>query len=359
MRLINDYYTKIKNQKNTKIFRNYLEKLNTLFDLAVCRCTGNKCECHKTMKIPSNLREFIQDQRNNRLLNISMFLDKNRESHFDADIEKISDMNSSLETFSDVEKHDNEVLSSISSSPNPVLPNRISYNNRLNISNFVIECDRYNISDRAAAALASSLLKDFNILNENGEIIVFDKNKIRREREKSRKQAIMEPLELENMISFSFDSKKNRILTATQTDDNVLHPRITIENDIAIVKEPDSIFLGYAVANDSEKSPNIAKAILDFFSEKKISLKNIIAIGCDGEPKNTGKYNGVLRQIELALERPLHRFVCLLHFNELPFRHLFEKIDGSVTTGPKSTTGKLARALINIDKPVCMKIKKY
>ena len=34
----------------------------------------------------------------------------------------------------------------------------------------------------------------------------------------------------------------------------------------------------------------------------------------------------------------------MLHLNELPFRHLFEEIDGP-TTGPKSFTGEIGKEL--------------
>ena len=35
--------------------------------------------------------------------------------------------------------------------------------------------------------------------------------------------------------------------------------------------------------------------------------------------------------MEKELERPLQWVICQLHGNELPFRHLFEKLDGKTT----------------------------
>lgn len=44
--------------------------------------------------------------------------------------------------------------------------------------------------------------------------------------------------------------------------------------------------------------------------------------------------------------------MCLLHFNELPLRHLFCKLDG-VTSGPRSFTGIIGKCLIGCeDLPV-------
>lgn len=63
---------------------------------------------------------------------------------------------------------------------------------------------------------------------------------------------------------------------------------------------------------------------------------------------NTGWKNGVLRNIEVMCKRPLQWFVCLLHFNKLPYRHLFEHLDGT-TTGPASFSDwETARELCKI-----------
>jgi len=67
-------------------------------------------------------------------------------------------------------------------------------------------------------------------------------------------------------------------------------------------------------------------------------------IGCDGTSTNTGWKNGAIKHIETRLERPVHRVICLLHFNELPLRHLVETLDGK-TTGPESFCGPLGKQL--------------
>ena len=48
------------------------------------------------------------------------------------------------------------------------------------------------------------------------------------------------------------------------------------------------------------------------------------------------------------MQRPLQWIVCLLHENELPFRHLFEKIDGK-TTGPDSYSGPIGKQISGKD----------
>ena len=48
--------------------------------------------------------------------------------------------------------------------------------------------------------------------------------------------------------------------------------------------------------------------------------------------------------MELKLRRPLQWLICLLHANELPLRHLMQKLDGG-TQGPDVFSGIIGKAL--------------
>ena len=50
----------------------------------------------------------------------------------------------------------------------------------------------------------------------------------------------------------------------------------------------------------------------------------------------------------MVLDRPLQWLVCVLHLNELPFKHLFEFLDG-ITSGPNSFKCPIGKA-INEDR---------
>ena len=67
---------------------------------------------------------------------------------------------------------------------------------------------------------------------------------------------------------------------------------------------------------------------------------------CDGTAVNTRRVSGVIKRLELFLERPLQCIVCLLHLNELLFRHLFDAIDGK-TTGPATFAGEIGKQIKN------------
>ncbi|GBN86475.1 hypothetical protein AVEN_229860-1 [Araneus ventricosus] len=59
--------------------------------------------------------------------------------------------------------------------------------NRLDFPTLARECDRYGISDRAAASFASSVLQDIGIVHEGKTSHVVDRDKIRRQRKKALK----------------------------------------------------------------------------------------------------------------------------------------------------------------------------
>ena len=73
-------------------------------------------------------------------------------------------------------------------------------------------------------------------------------------------------------------------------------------------------------------------------------MEDIEAIGCDGTAVNTGLNGGAIRLIELKLNKPVHWFICQLHANELPLRHLIQTLDGK-TSGPKGYTGNIGKKL--------------
>lgn len=83
----------------------------------------------------------------------------------------------------------------------------------------------------------------------------------------------------------------------------------------------------------SGSAKDIASTIVSYLIGEEISLEQLDVVGCDGTNTNTGWKSGAIRQLEVKIGRPLQWAVCLLHFIELPFRHLFQYLDGE-TTGP-------------------------
>ncbi|GBM50753.1 hypothetical protein AVEN_144173-1 [Araneus ventricosus] len=53
--------------------------------------------------------------------------------------------------------------------------------------------------------------------------------------------------------------------------------------------------------------------------------------------------------MKLILNRPPQWFVCQLHANESPLRHLLAQVDRT-TTGPRSPTGAIRKSLVGCEK---------
>lgn len=73
-------------------------------------------------------------------------------------------------------------------------------------------------------------------------------------------------------------------------------------------------------------------------------MEHITAVGSDGTVVNTGWKSGIIRKIEESLGHSVQWIICLLHINELPLRHIFQKLDGT-TAGPSAFTGPIGLKL--------------
>ena len=78
-------------------------------------------------------------------------------------------------------------------------------------------------------------------------------------------------------------------------------------------------------------------------------MNALVGVGCDGTPVNTGLKGGTIRLLEESLNHPLHWFICMLHSNELPLRHLLITIDGK-TYGPRGFTGSIGKQLVTCEQ---------
>lgn len=58
---------------------------------------------------------------------------------------------------------------------------------RVKLQSTSLHCDRYGVSDRAAATIASSVLEDIGVITDTDTSQVIDRYKIRREKIRTRK----------------------------------------------------------------------------------------------------------------------------------------------------------------------------
>ena len=103
------------------------------------------------------------------------------------------------------------------------------------------------------------------------------------------------------------------------------------EEHYTLLEEPESRYLGF-ISPKSGTSLDISSSIIDFLDDKTCEL---YGVGCDGRNVNFGTKNGIIARLEQHYGKNLHWFVCMLHGNELPLRHLLFAKDGKLK-GPSS-----------------------
>lgn len=342
--------------------------------MACCKCDDfQSCICENEKKVPIHEQNFLMDQRTQRtLFNNSINLvsvSKKTRQNTTNDLNTQSDqMNATADFDLDEPSTDNRQLklsremkslkafSAMSSNldlhtiesnarshandPEEASCSTKHYN-KVDLCEVSKAADRYGVSDRAAAAIATATLIDFGIITAQDRQFIIDRNKIRRNREKIRAEQ-MKSLSFDGIQALFFDGRKD----STKVHENNAIKMIK-EEHISFVQEPNSFFICHKAIH-SGTADSVCDAIESIFDENNISASTIKAIGCDGTSVNTGAEGGVIRKLELKWNRPLQWIICLLHMNELPLRALIKKLDGT-TSGPNAFSGPIGKKLKNCE----------
>lgn len=333
--------------------------------LSECKCTISiNCHCEKANKIPAIELRFIYLQRRYGLGKIgSLDLEETRKlaKRLDRKTKNIEPQPSTSRgiikesdenvQFIKVEKDsdsDDEDDLDLYDPPvrHQVIKNKKPWQMRINLKTTSLASDRFGVSDRATAAIASSVLQDFGIINDTDTSQVIDKNKIRRGKTQNRNFLQCQSIE-EALHGLYFDGRKDETIVIKEINSKRFR-KTEKEDHYSLIQEPGSKYIGH-VSPTSGLSKDIASSIVAYLAKQGISLEELDVIGSDGTVINTGWKKGVIHQIELHVGRPVQWAICLLHFNELPFRHLFHHLDG-VTTGPKSFSGPIGKKLVGCEK---------
>lgn len=379
LKAYHDKYQKLmkpfKSRKNVETYKLQIQKFkeesrSTLFDIAACKCDlsiSNACCCDKTRKVPKNERDFLRDQRTTRKMLIGGIdviqtkknirkLHRNNwkstgkmASHFASP--KKSEISEDDETFpslsSDSDFSCDEAPLSSSSKTDDVVTQKTNQM-RDKLPTFAEMCDRYAVSDRCASALASSVLHDIGIIKEEDTSRVVDRCKVRRERKRCRSEVrIRMQRDVVKLCGLYFDGRKDKTLVQVKKGDKYYRQSV-IEEHVTLMKEPECNYFGHVIPA-SGTAASIKQSIVKFLEENSVDTSNLEAIGCDGTVVNTGIRGGIIRLLEKHFQKPLQWFICQLHGNELPLRHLFFHLDGE-THGPSAFVGPIGKQLQSCEK---------
>lgn len=115
-----------------------------------------------------------------------------------------------------------------------------------------------------------------------------------------------------------------------------------LEDHYVLIGEPGTCYLRHLTVERGTGNA-IASGLYDAIEDMGIA-DNIIGVGADSTAVNTGPRGGAIRLLECRLGRCLHWFICCLHLNELPLRHLCKQLIGP-TEGPTEWKGPLGKSL--------------
>lgn len=308
---------------------------NVLFNISLCECPLKiraPCRCTGKSKIPRFAWKFYVDQAGPRIKDIltcGLVRGGYHNPNHSAVCSEAESESSYVLRSINVDESD-QVSSSSEDEENVKV-------HTMELPTFSAALDRAGVSNRYGALLANTLLKDLNITG-----IIIDQHKIRRERNKARNYAKKNLHSNSLLKGISFDGKRERTLKQVVVNGSPRNVKV-MEEHVTLVKEPNSCFIGYITPEDG-KGREIAKGILSFLNNEGIALDNLVAVNCDGTSTNTGKHNGTICTLERELQRPLQWFVCLFHFNELPFVALLKSLLGKAT-GPQNWPGNIGNLL--------------
>ncbi|GBM90611.1 hypothetical protein AVEN_239218-1 [Araneus ventricosus] len=160
-------------------------------------------------------------------------------------------------------------LSSVSSSSyidTDVITLEYQSQKRLDFPTLARECDRYGISGREAASIASAVLQNIEIIHEGETSYVVDRNKIRRQRKKLQNAFVKSA---KSTVSWSlltglyFDGRKDNSKVLIKKDTKY-YPKTTKEEHYTLVNEPNFVYIGHVnAATGGAKA--IKETILNFF----------------------------------------------------------------------------------------------
>nr|XP_047140650.1 uncharacterized protein LOC124815868 [Hydra vulgaris] len=335
------------NKENKKNKKEFILKLDKLFDILNCKCQisyckefGCKvvckqqahitCNCSKEFKIPIIDIFYIKTERDKvgarGLLQISSkdFPEHNKQV-------KTLHNHSIKEAFKRKREESittNKILSNDFSKTEDELsyeefnkePCTSSYSkikkskyNTKSIRNVAINSLRYGVSSRAAAALTTAAWIDAGLISEKDTQFIVDHQKIVRAQAK-----IMIELKNENLKSIDngnincilFDSRKDvtKVKLEVEGSSNFFHGSIK-EEHYTTCMEPGGKFLFHSTPKKSTeegKHPEIvANHLVEWMIRHGVD-KSIQALGGDSTNVNTGWEGGVIQFVELKLNKRLN-----------------------------------------------------
>ncbi|XP_065671449.1 uncharacterized protein LOC136089407 [Hydra vulgaris] len=158
-----------------------------------------------------------------------------------------------------------------------------------------------------------------------------------------------------NINCILFDSRKDVTKVKVEVEGSSrFFPGSIKEEHYTTCMEPGGGFLFHFTPQKSSEEKKHAEIVADHLVEWMIQHgvdKTIQALGGDSTNVNTGWEGGVIKFVELKLDKKLNWLICALHTNELPLRHLIVELDGKTLSNNKwsGDLGKLLDTVTDLE----------
>ena len=193
---------------------------------------------------------------------------------------------------------------------------------------------RNALSLAVICGMINMVLRDLIITDQTKYVSI---KRVRNMLDSQGKKVADEHAQISELKSIAFDGKKNKNIDK--------HSKTVEQENITVISEPEGTYLHH-FSPESSKGVPIGKLLYDTVLEYQ-SQDSLLSIGADGTSVNTSPDVGAIRTLEFNMSKCLQWVICMLHFNELPFKALFKMYDGK-TSGPKSTSGPIGKAISEI-----------
>ena len=198
--------------------------------------------------------------------------------------------------------------------------------NTIDLITVALIANKYGISNRAAAAIASAVLIDYEYLSIDDAHLLITESKLRVRREKLLAQsaaARTEHVSAPGAVTMvTWDAKETKPMTLKEINGRQFRVSGGKADTYVMTYEPEGQYLGqFVVTGEATKETPYAKLVAIEINQTVLRLgipwEQIEVCGHDTENTNTGQWKGVVVFLEFLIGRKLERAPCCLHLNEV------------------------------------------
>ena len=220
----------------------FLQITRKLFDI-YCNDKSQRCKPEEKYKLrmDKNNYAFCNDQKGPKQEKCTNAVEKLITSE-EKDVPSTSSINFDLAfdmTMTEIGSDTSESeKSSSASSINVLFSNQQIEQNRSSLREVAVTCERFGISDRAGAAIATATLKAFGIVTDTNKTNVIDRSELRRKRQKYREKIQKdEELQFGAVDGIYVDGRKDATIISVKQG-NSYHRKTITEEHYSLVGEP-------------------------------------------------------------------------------------------------------------------------